>query len=102
MKKQEQRGVGKGYKNAANYRDINKFLEDLTKWNQSDKNKYIMYYHEMTSEPLRVLEEIDDLLGTNATIKKVFKELQSIRAPRKGHDPITLMTETHNKFYESS
>lgn len=75
---------------------VETYLDHLNKYKRH--SVYTVQYDRIKSEPVKVVSELAKALGLRVNAEKVVAELNKLRAPEHGSDPVTFMTETHIKF----
>lgn len=96
MKSLRKRGVSSEFANAADYKNHGNAMAHADLWHQY--SHYTSFYSILRLSPLKIINDIANKIGVHVQMHDVFKEFQSLKAPTKGFDPVTLLTETHYKI----
>jgi hypothetical protein len=97
MKVLEKRGVEEQFHNAGNHHDIDLFVQWNEQWQQHAD--YIMNYDDMMKDKASVIKQLSDVLEVNCDTDNILHELDKLKSPLTGFDPVTFMTSTHFKFH---
>lgn len=82
--------------NAANVEDIEEAWMHSKRW--INKADYIQNFINLTNDVTYLIQSIAAVMGiTNFQLKEIVREFTSLKAPVKGLDEVTLLTETHRK-----
>jgi hypothetical protein len=93
------KNVGDRYANAANLEYLETAQGFAKQW--LAEADYIQHFDTLVNMPLLIIGDIYEELNIKYDTKqamKILKEFRSLKAPKKGHNEETLLTETHKKY----
>ncbi len=91
--------IGEAYANASNTKNLKFAYGDAQLW--IAKADYIQNFQTLVKDPIMIVISILNDLEIRFTpivLEAILKEFSELKAPKKGHDKETLLTETHKKF----
>ncbi len=91
--------IGEAYANASNTKNLKFAYGDAQLW--IAKADYIQNFQTLIKDPIMIVISILndlELRFTPIILESILKEFGELKAPKKGHDKETLLTETHKKF----
>lgn len=88
-----------GYTNAANLEYLDTMQNFAKLW--MDQADYVQHFDTLINNPIEIVESLLKELQIpyiDKQVSMILNEFKGLKAPKQGHDNVTLLGETHKKF----